>query len=88
MPGPKGDAGGIRGVQVKTAPFSGSSGGVMCDPGRIATGGGYKVNNGNGTVYQSLPVFGTDNLPDGWEIAVATGGSASGTIYVICAPWG
>ncbi|WP_231647602.1 hypothetical protein [Planomonospora sphaerica] len=76
----------MRGAQVKEAPFTGGSGGVMCDPGHHATGGGYKINNGTGQVYQSLPVFGVSKEPRGWEI-MATG-SANGTVYVICVPWG
>ncbi len=83
--GEKGDPGGVRGAQVKEAPFTGGSGGIMCDPGQYATGGGYKVNNGTGQVYQSLPVFGVSKEPRGWEIM--TTGSANGTIYVTCVPW-
>jgi hypothetical protein len=76
----------VRGAEVKEAPIIGGSGAAMCDPGQSATGGGYKINNGAGHAYQSLPVFGVSKDPRGWE--VRTTNSANGTVYVICVPWG
>jgi hypothetical protein len=62
---------------------------ATCDPGDIATGGGFNGNSAN--VQTSRPfTFGSGDTPTGWQVSVSAAittppGPNTQTAYVVCA---
>src|SRR5439155_19200054 len=85
--GPAGPAGVLgfytRVNNVLIPPSSRSDGSVSCDPGDMATGGGFQGDDGLVTVDQSYP-----SSPSSWTIHAQNNASthtSTAPVYVVCA---
>ncbi|GAA4583625.1 hypothetical protein GCM10023194_21470 [Planotetraspora phitsanulokensis] len=80
--GPPGTAG-APDIQIIQSPITNAGGQVRCVPGRIATGGGFRLPDG-AAVRSSVPLTEGD-VSVGWSVTVTPGaGQISGVIYVLC----